>query len=129
MAKTSQIYEIVSSRVAIRLISYLMITTTLHCSICISIFTFNFNVKVFFYNMKLIIQKSNRMMLLARFFLLRIMFIIRYQCIKKNVKPNCLYSTFCGAIYLVMANFCLVMANFYQHWCYLFSRRKSVAKT
>ena len=59
MAKTAHFKEIVSSRVFIVLISYLMIITTLHCSICIPIFTFNFNVK----------PKSNKVMFLARFLL------------------------------------------------------------
>ena len=75
-----------------------MITTILHCSICISIFTFKFNVfNVNVYNIKLISQKSNKVMLLARSFLQRIMFIKFISTLQerlKNMKRNCLYSTF-----------------------------------
>ena len=98
MTITSPLYVIVSSRVFILLISYLMIIATLHCSICIPIFTFNFNVKVCFYNIKLISQKSNQVMHLARFFLQGIMFIKFISMLPERLKHNCLLSTFCGEI-------------------------------
>ena len=50
---------------------------------------------------KLISQKSNKVMLLARFFLQRIFikFIsTRQERLKKKKKPKFLYSTFCGQI-------------------------------
>ena len=60
-----------------------------------------FNVKCGFYNIKLISQKSNQVILLARLFLQRIMFIKFISTLPerlKKMKLNCLYSTFCGEI-------------------------------
>ena len=60
-----------------------------------------------FYNIKLISQTSNQVILLARFFLHRIMLIKFISMLPerlKNMKPNCLYSTFCGEIYHHQAN-------------------------
>ena len=54
-----------------------------------------------FYNIKLTSQKSNKVMLLASLFLQGIMFIKFISTLQerlKNMKPNCLYSTFCGEI-------------------------------
>ena len=84
-----------------------MIKTTLHC----------FNVKCGFYNTKLISQKSNREMILARFLLQGIMFIriissYATRASKKTMKPNRLYSTFCDEISITKLIGTVVMANF-----------------
>ena len=73
-----------------------MITTTLHCSISISIFIFN---------IKFISQTSNKVMFLARFFLQRIMFIKFISTLQERLKIYETELTFRGEICLVMTNF------------------------
>ena len=79
MAKTSQLYEIVYSRVFILLISYLMITTTFKLLCMLINFYFQFQFvqceSAVFTTLNLLAKYLTKVILLARFFLQRIMFI------------------------------------------------------